>query len=42
MAVLMVDADPQASLTAFLGVEAAEDRPTLLEVLLQPEKKVPL
>lgn len=40
--VLMVDADPQASLTAFLGVEPAEDRPTLLEVLMQPEKKVPL
>ncbi len=42
IAVLMVDADPQASLTAFLGVEPAEDRPTLLEVLMHPEKKVPL
>lgn len=40
--VLFVDADPQASLTAFLGVSPAEDRPTLLEVILYPEKKVPL
>lgn len=40
--VLFVDADPQASLTAFLGVTPADDRPTLLEVITSPEKKVPL
>lgn len=40
--VLFVDADPQASLTAFLGVEPSTDRPTLLEVITNPEKKIPL
>jgi chromosome partitioning protein len=40
--VLFVDADPQASLTAFLGVEPSEERPTLLEVLTKPAKKIPL
>jgi chromosome partitioning protein len=40
--VLFVDADPQASLTAFLGVTPSEDRPTLLEIITNPEKKVPL
>ncbi len=40
--VLFIDADPQASLTAFLGVEPSEERPTLLEVLTKPAKKVPL
>jgi chromosome partitioning protein len=39
--VLFVDADPQASLTTFLGVELI-DRPTLLEVLTKPADKVPL
>ena len=42
ISVLFVDADPQASMTAFLGVTPDEDRPTLLEVIVQPEKKVPL
>ncbi len=40
--VLFVDADPQASLTAFLGVTPSDDRPTLLEIITNPEKKVPL
>lgn len=40
--VLFVDADPQASLTAFLGLELSESRPTLLEVLTLPENKIPL
>ena len=31
--VLLVDADPQSSLTAFLGFSVAPDSPTLLEVL---------
>jgi chromosome partitioning protein len=39
--VLFIDTDPQASLTAFLGVEIT-DRPTLLEVLTRSEAKVPL
>jgi chromosome partitioning protein len=38
--VLFVDADPQASLTAFLGVEPSKDRPTLLELIT--ESKIPL
>ncbi|MCM1985101.1 ParA family protein [Lyngbya confervoides BDU141951] len=40
--VLFIDADPQASLTAFLGVEIQEGRPTLLDVITQPASKVPL
>jgi len=40
--VLFIDADPQASLTAFLGVEPSTERPTLLEVITNPEKKIPL
>lgn len=40
--VLFVDADPQASLTAFLGVTTSDDRPTLLEVITQSEAKIPL
>jgi chromosome partitioning protein len=40
--VLFVDADPQASLTAFLGVEPSAERPTLLEVVTNSEKKIPL
>jgi chromosome partitioning protein len=39
--ILFIDADPQASLTAFLGVRTT-DRPTLLEVLTRSETKVPL
>lgn len=39
--VLFVDADPQASLTAFLGVDPG-DRPTLLEVLTRSSEKLPL
>lgn len=39
--VLFVDADPQASLTDFLGVNP-EDRPTLLEVLTRSPEKLPL
>lgn len=39
--VLYVDADPQASLTAFLGVTLSE-RPTLHEVLTKSPEKVPL
>ncbi|UBF30194.1 ParA family protein (plasmid) [Kovacikia minuta CCNUW1] len=40
--VLFVDADPQASLTTFLGVEPSDNRPTLLEVITKSERKVPL
>ena len=40
--VLFVDADPQASMTAFLGVELSDDRPTLLDVITNSEKKIPL
>jgi len=40
--VLFIDADPQASLTKFLGVDLSEDRPTLLEVLTKTASKVPL
>lgn len=38
--VLFVDADPQASLTAFLGVETSNERPTLLELITN--SKIPL
>ena len=34
--VLMVDADPQANLTFYLGLEVQPDAPTLLEVLKRP------
>ncbi|MEA5554041.1 ParA family protein [Anabaena cylindrica UHCC 0172] len=37
--VLFVDADPQSSLTSFLGVKVDPNTPTLLEVLTQPEEK---
>jgi chromosome partitioning protein len=37
--VLFVDADPQSSLTSFLGVKVSENTPTLLEVITQPEEK---
>lgn len=40
--ILFVDADPQASLTAFLGVEPSPDRPTLLELISRPPSKIPL
>ncbi len=40
--VLFVDADPQSSLSSFLGVKPSEDRPTLLEILTKPAKRVPL
>lgn len=40
--VLFIDADPQASLTAFLGVTPNEERPTLLEVITHPAQKIPL
>ncbi|AUC62502.1 plasmid partitioning protein ParA (plasmid) [Cyanobacterium sp. HL-69] len=40
--VLFIDADPQASLTAFLEVEPPDDHPTLLEVITNGEDKVPL
>lgn len=37
--VLFVDADPQSSLTSFLGVKVEKHTPTLLEILTQPEEK---
>lgn len=37
--VLFVDADPQSSLTSFLGVKVERHTPTLLEVITQPEEK---
>lgn len=40
--VLFVDADPQSSLTSFLGVKVQPDTPTLLEVITQPEEKTPI
>lgn len=40
--VLFIDADPQASLTAFLGVQPSHERPTLLEVITNSEDKIPL
>lgn len=39
--VLFVDADPQASLTAFLGVDPG-DRPSLIDVFTKPEKRLKL
>lgn len=40
--VLFIDADPQASITKFLGIDLSENRPTLLEILTKPASKVPL
>jgi chromosome partitioning protein len=40
--VLFVDADPQSSLTSFLGVNVQPNTPTLLEVITQSESKTPL
>jgi chromosome partitioning protein len=37
--VLFVDADPQSSLTSFLGVQVQANTPTLLEVITQSEEK---
>ncbi len=37
--VLFVDADPQSSLTSFLGVHVQPNTPTLLEVITQSEDK---
>ena len=37
--VLLIDADPQSSLTSFLGVKVQPNTPTLLEVITQPEEK---
>ncbi len=37
--VLFVDADPQSSLTSFLGVNVQPNTPTLLEVITQSEDK---
>ncbi len=40
--VLFVDADPQSSLTSFLGVQVEKNTPTLLEVITQSEEKAPI
>jgi chromosome partitioning protein len=40
--VLFIDADPQSSLTSFLGVKVQPNTPTLLEVITQPEDKTPI
>jgi chromosome partitioning protein len=40
--VLFIDADPQSSLTSFLGVRVQPNTPTLLEVITQNEEKTPL
>lgn len=40
--VLFVDADPQSSLTSFLGVKVERHTPTLLEIITQPEEKTPI
>lgn len=40
--VLFVDADPQSSLTSFLGVQVEKNTPTLLEVITQNEEKTPI
>ena len=40
--VLLVDADPQSSLTSFLGVQVEQNTPTLLEVITQPEESTPI
>lgn len=36
--VLMIDADPQANLTFYLGHEVQQNQPTLLEVLKKTDK----
>lgn len=40
--VLFIDADPQSSLTSFLGVQVQTNTPTLLEVITQSEDKTRL
>jgi chromosome partitioning protein len=40
--VLFVDADPQSSLSSFLGIHPSDERPTLLELITKPAKRVPL
>ena len=40
--VLFIDADPQSSLTSFLGVLVEKDTPTLLEVITQNEDQTPI
>lgn len=40
--VLFVDADPQSSLTSFLGVKVERHTPTLLEIITQPEERTPI
>ncbi len=40
--VLFIDADPQSSLTSFLGVKVEKNTPTLLEVITQSEDQTPV
>lgn len=40
--VLFIDADPQSSLTSFLGVKVERSTPTLLEVITQSEDQTPV
>ncbi len=40
--VLFIDADPQSSLTSFLGVKVEKNTPTLLEVITQNEDQTPI
>ncbi len=40
--VLFIDADPQSSLTSFLGVKVEKNTPTLLEVITQNENQTPI
>ncbi len=40
--VLFIDADPQSSLTSFLGVKVERSTPTLLEVITQNEDQTPV
>jgi chromosome partitioning protein len=38
--VLFIDADPQSSLTAFLGIDLQQNQPTLLEVITRSDSKL--
>ncbi len=40
--VLFIDADPQSSLTSFLGVKVEKNTPTLLELITQNEDQTPI
>lgn len=40
--VLFIDADPQSSLTSFLGIKVEKNTPTLLEVITQNEEQTPI